>query len=39
MFQMAPLDMTHMGTLKNPVVVKTLDEYRIVGCTGYPADS
>lgn len=38
-FDMEPLDMTHLGTKENPIVVKSLDTYRYVGCTGYPVDS
>ncbi|KAI8388831.1 cytochrome c oxidase subunit VB-domain-containing protein [Radiomyces spectabilis] len=38
-FDMEALDMTHLGTPKNPVVVKSHDPIRMVGCTGYPAES
>ncbi|KAL1915972.1 uncharacterized protein VTP21DRAFT_6360 [Calcarisporiella thermophila] len=38
-FDMSPLEMTHMGTKKNPIVVQSESSYRYIGCTGYPADS
>jgi len=38
-FFMEPLQLEHMGTLKNPIMVKSLDDHRILGCTGYPVDS
>ncbi|KAI8137244.1 cytochrome c oxidase subunit VB-domain-containing protein [Fennellomyces sp. T-0311] len=39
LFDMEPLNMTHLGTVKNPIVVKSHDAIRFVGCTGYPAES
>ena len=33
-FDMEPLDMTHIGTVQNPIVVKSHDQIRFVGCTG-----
>ncbi|KAG1462535.1 hypothetical protein G6F56_005497 [Rhizopus delemar] len=39
MFDMEPLNMTHLGTVKNPIVVKSHDPIRFVGCTGFPAES
>ncbi|KAI9319324.1 cytochrome c oxidase subunit VB-domain-containing protein [Dichotomocladium elegans] len=38
-FDMEPLNMTHLGTVKNPIIVKSHDPIRFVGCTGYPAES
>ncbi|KAJ1987921.1 Cytochrome c oxidase subunit 4 [Dimargaris cristalligena] len=38
-FQMKPIPMTHMGTRKNPIIIDSVDENRIVGCSGYPAES
>ncbi|KAK9893632.1 COX5B-domain-containing protein [Cystobasidium minutum MCA 4210] len=38
-FHMAPLEVPYMGTPKNPVKVFSLDDNRIVGCTGFPVDS
>ncbi|KAI9472155.1 MAG: cytochrome c oxidase subunit VB-domain-containing protein [Benjaminiella poitrasii] len=38
-FDMEPLNMTHIGTVKNPIVVKSHDPIRFVGCTGFPAES
>ncbi|ORZ17991.1 cytochrome c oxidase subunit VB-domain-containing protein [Absidia repens] len=39
LFDLEPLDMTHLGTVKNPIVVQSHDAVRFVGCTGYPAES
>ncbi|ORE04855.1 COX5B-domain-containing protein [Rhizopus microsporus var. microsporus] len=39
LFDMEPLNMTHLGTVKNPIVVKSHDPIRFVGCTGFPAES
>ncbi|CAM0136341.1 Cytochrome c oxidase subunit 4 [Umbelopsis sp. WA50703] len=39
LFDMEPLNMTHLGTKQNPIVVKSQDPTRFVGCTGYPAES
>ncbi|KAI9494119.1 cytochrome c oxidase subunit VB-domain-containing protein [Zychaea mexicana] len=39
LFDMEPLNMTHLGTVKNPIVVQSHDPIRFVGCTGYPAES
>ncbi|KAL1934663.1 hypothetical protein VTP01DRAFT_6845 [Rhizomucor pusillus] len=39
LFDMEPLNMTHLGTKSNPIVVKSYDAIRFVGCTGYPAES
>ncbi|KAI9289510.1 cytochrome c oxidase subunit VB-domain-containing protein [Umbelopsis sp. AD052] len=39
LFDMEPLNMTHLGTKQNPIVVKSMDSTRFVGCTGYPAES
>ncbi|KAI8450490.1 cytochrome c oxidase polypeptide IV [Phakopsora pachyrhizi] len=38
-FDRTPLQVTHMGTLDNPVKVPSLERTRIIGCTGFPADS
>ncbi|KAI8982567.1 cytochrome c oxidase subunit VB-domain-containing protein [Pilobolus umbonatus] len=38
-FDVEPLNMTHLGSVKNPIVVKSHDPIRFVGCTGYPVDS
>ncbi|ORY32924.1 cytochrome c oxidase subunit VB-domain-containing protein [Naematelia encephala] len=38
-FDWKPIDMTHMGTLDNPIEIFSLDTHRYIGCTGYPADS
>ncbi|RUS13412.1 cytochrome c oxidase subunit VB-domain-containing protein, partial [Jimgerdemannia flammicorona] len=37
-FDMAPLEMTHLGTKQNPIVVQSHDHYRYVGCTGKALD-
>ncbi|KZT51993.1 COX5B-domain-containing protein [Calocera cornea HHB12733] len=38
-FDQGPLEVTRMGTMADPIQVQTLTEERIVGCTGFPADS
>ncbi|ODQ50235.1 cytochrome c oxidase subunit 4, mitochondrial [Saitoella complicata NRRL Y-17804] len=38
-FDMAPLDASRLGTMKDPIMVPSLEPMRIIGCTGYPADS
>ncbi|KAI9221143.1 cytochrome c oxidase [Blastocladiella britannica] len=38
-FDMKPLAMTHLGTPTNPIVVESIEEARLVGCTGFPVDS
>ncbi|CDS12885.1 Putative Cytochrome c oxidase subunit 5b [Lichtheimia ramosa] len=39
LFDMEPLNMTHIGTVQDPIVVKSHDAIRFVGCTGFPAES
>ncbi|GAA5811770.1 hypothetical protein MFLAVUS_005213 [Mucor flavus] len=39
LFDMEPLNMTHIGTPKNPIVVQSHDPIRFVGCTGFPVES
>lgn len=34
LFDMEPLNMTHIGTVQDPIVVKSHDAIRFVGCTG-----
>ncbi|CEP60533.1 cytochrome c oxidase subunit IV LALA0_S01e13080g [Lachancea lanzarotensis] len=38
-FDTKPLDASRIGTMENPIVVDTYDDYRYVGCTGSPAGS
>lgn len=38
-FDLEPLDASRMGTLKDPIIVKSLEKTRLIGCTGFPADS
>ncbi|KAK1924070.1 putative cytochrome c oxidase polypeptide iv mitochondrial precursor [Papiliotrema laurentii] len=38
-FDLNPIEMTRMGTLDDPISIYTLQPDRIVGCTGFPADS
>ncbi|SCU87780.1 LAMI_0D07448g1_1 [Lachancea mirantina] len=38
-FDTKPLDSSRKGTMENPIIVETYDDYRYVGCTGSPADS
>ncbi|KAI9672311.1 MAG: Cytochrome c oxidase subunit 4 [Caeruleum heppii] len=38
-FDMKPLDSSRLGTLDNPIVVKSFGDEQYAGCTGFPADS
>ncbi|KAL2123673.1 hypothetical protein VTJ04DRAFT_38 [Mycothermus thermophilus] len=38
-FDMRPLDASRLGTLDNPVMVRSAGEEQYAGCTGVPADS
>ncbi|GAA6063363.1 hypothetical protein JCM10212_004409 [Sporobolomyces blumeae] len=38
-FSLEPLEVTRLGTLNDPIMVFSLDNERIVGCTGFPVDS
>ncbi|KAG5439030.1 hypothetical protein PCANB_002362 [Pneumocystis canis] len=38
-FDLEPLDASRLGTPKDPIIVKSLDKTRLIGCTGSPADS
>ncbi|KAK0524846.1 Cytochrome c oxidase subunit 4 [Tilletia horrida] len=38
-FDLKPLDASRVGTLKDPIKVKSLFTERIIGCTGSPAGS
>jgi len=38
-FNMKPLDMVREGTVKEPIVIPSLAKERVVGCTGFPAES
>lgn len=38
-FDTKPLDSSRIGTMENPILVETYDDYRYVGCTGSPAGS
>ncbi|SCV00784.1 LANO_0F08570g1_1 [Lachancea nothofagi CBS 11611] len=38
-FDTKPLDSSRVGTMENPILVDTYDDYRYVGCTGSPAGS
>ncbi|POS83474.1 hypothetical protein EPUL_005280, partial [Erysiphe pulchra] len=38
-FDMKPLDASRLGTMDDPIIVKSAGEENYVGCTGYPADS
>ncbi|CAG8662027.1 7232_t:CDS:2 [Ambispora leptoticha] len=38
-FDLDPLPVPHFGTKKDPIFVKSLYNTRIIGCTGFPADS
>ncbi|CDR46296.1 CYFA0S22e02256g1_1 [Cyberlindnera fabianii] len=39
LFDTQPLDASRIGTMADPILVDTYDDYRYVGCTGSPADS
>ncbi|XDT17123.1 Cytochrome c oxidase subunit Vb, zinc binding region signature [Nakaseomyces glabratus] len=38
-FDTKPLDASRKGTMQDPIVVDSYDDYRYVGCTGSPAGS
>lgn len=38
-FDTKPLDSSRIGTIADPILVESYDDYRYVGCTGAPADS
>ncbi|KLO17397.1 COX5B-domain-containing protein [Schizopora paradoxa] len=38
-FDMKPLDASRLGTLAEPIKVQSFYPERLVGCTGFPADS
>ncbi|CAG8479671.1 11322_t:CDS:2 [Funneliformis mosseae] len=39
LFDIDGLKITAMGTKKNPIMVKSVDTNRYVGCSGFPVDS
>ncbi|CAG8472759.1 3149_t:CDS:2 [Scutellospora calospora] len=39
LFESKPLQITKLGTKKEPTLVKSVDPIRYVGCTGFPVDS
>ncbi|KAG0683909.1 Cytochrome c oxidase subunit 4 [Pichia californica] len=38
-FENEPLDASRIGTMANPVIIDSYDDFRYVGCTGSPAGS
>ncbi|CAH00382.1 Cox4 [Kluyveromyces lactis] len=38
-FDTKPLDSSRIGTMENPIIVESYDDYRYVGATGSPAGS
>lgn len=38
-FDTKPLDSSRKGTMADPILVESYDDYRYVGCTGSPANS
>ncbi|CCD23302.1 cytochrome c oxidase subunit IV NDAI_0B02670 [Naumovozyma dairenensis CBS 421] len=38
-FDTKPLDASRKGTMKDPIIINSYDDYRYVGCTGSPAGS
>jgi cytochrome c oxidase subunit 5b len=38
-FDMKPLDASRLGTMEDPIIVRSAGEEQFAGCTGFPADS
>jgi len=38
-FDMKPLDASRLGTMEDPILVRSAGEEQFAGCTGFPADS
>lgn len=38
-FDSLPLDASRTGTMADPIIIDSYDDYRYVGCTGAPLDS
>ncbi|KAH7307958.1 cytochrome c oxidase subunit VB-domain-containing protein [Stachybotrys elegans] len=38
-FDMRPLDASRLGTMQDPILVRSAGEEQFAGCTGFPADS
>ncbi|KAK8251852.1 subunit IV of cytochrome c oxidase [Phyllosticta capitalensis] len=38
-FDMKPLDASRLGTVDNPIIVRSFGDEQYAGCTGFPADS
>ncbi|CCC68636.1 hypothetical protein NCAS_0B05520 [Naumovozyma castellii] len=38
-FDTKPLDSSRTGTMKDPIIIDSYDDFRYVGCTGSPAGS
>lgn len=38
-FDTKPLDASRKGTMEDPIIIDSYDDYRYVGCTGSPAGS
>ena len=38
-FDMTPLDASRLGTMKDPIIVRSAGDEQFAGCTGFPADS
>ena len=38
-FDMKPLDASRLGTMEDPIMVRSAGEEQFAGCTGFPADS
>ncbi|RBR20704.1 uncharacterized protein FIESC28_05221 [Fusarium coffeatum] len=38
-FDMRPLEATRLGTMKDPIMVRSAGEEQFAGCTGFPVDS
>jgi cytochrome c oxidase subunit 5b len=38
-FDMQPLEINYLGTPSKPIIVKSIEDVRYVGCSGYPVES
>jgi len=38
-FDMRPLDASRLGTMEDPIMIKSAGDEQFAGCTGFPADS
>lgn len=38
-FDMRPLDASRLGTMEDPITIRSAGDEQFAGCTGFPADS